>query len=76
MRPPRSIEAIFNAASAGASPFVVGVKGRVQRIERDAAGAKPIRNFFYMLLAVGVIQVLAGGKNFDRLRAAAHQTIQ
>ena len=61
---------------AGASPFVVGVQRRVHRVQRDAAGPEPVGDLADVLLAVGVVEMLAGGENLDRLRAAAHQAVQ
>jgi hypothetical protein len=61
---------------AGAAHFVIGVHGRMHRMEGNSAGAEPFRDLFHMLLAVGVIEVLAGGEDFDRLCPAPHQTIQ
>src|SRR5450432_2932187 len=62
--------------SAGASPLVIGVERRVDRVERHAAGTEPIGDFLHMLFAIGVVKMLAGGENFDRLRAAAYQAVQ
>ena len=45
-------------------------------MKRDAAGTEPVGNFAHMLLAVGIVDVLARSKDLDRLRAAAHQPIQ
>ena len=48
----------------------------MHRMQRNAAGSEPVGNFAHMLLAVGVIQMLARAKNLDGLRAAAHQFVQ
>ena len=45
-------------------------------MKRDAAGTEPVGNFAYMLLAVGIVDVLASSKNFNRLRSAAHQSVE
>ena len=37
---------------------------------------EPLGNFLDVRLAVGVIEVLAGSKNLNRLHAAAGQSIQ
>jgi hypothetical protein len=46
-----------------------GVKG-------DAAALKPVRDFAHMLFAVGVVDVLACGKQFNRLRPTPDQSVQ
>ena len=61
---------------AGASPFVVGVQRRVDGVERNAAAAEPVGNFLDVLLAVGIVDVLARGENLDRLHSAARQPVQ
>ena len=55
----------------GAAPFVVGVQGRVHGVERNSGGFKPVGDFADVLLAVGVIEVLASGEDFDGLRSRA-----
>src|SRR5438270_5856669 len=39
---------------AAASPFVVGIERRMNRMQWNSAGAKPVRDFTDVLLAVGV----------------------
>src|SRR5208337_4784185 len=56
-----------------ASPLVVGVQRSVHRVEWNASGAEPVGNFADMLLAIGVVKVLAGGKDFNRLRSCLDQ---
>src|ERR1700678_1942428 len=65
-----------NGRRSGAAPLVVGIKWRVHRMQRHAAAAKPLGNFFYVRFAVGVVDMLPGGKNLDGLYAAASQAIQ
>ena len=60
----------------GASPLVVGVQRRVDGIEWNAGGAEPVGNFADMLLAIGVIEVLAGGEDFDRLGSPLDQLVK
>src|SRR6266513_1049833 len=62
--------------SAGSSHFVIGEHGRVNGMQRNAAGAEPIRNFTDMLPAVGVVNMLPRREDFDGLRAAANQPVQ
>src|SRR5690242_11250778 len=45
-------------------PLVIGVKRRMNRIQRNAAAAEPFGNLFDMRLAVGIVHVLAGGEDF------------
>ena len=45
-------------------------------MQRNAAGAEPIRNFTDMLPAVGVVNMLPRREDFDGLRAAANQPVQ
>ena len=59
-----------------ASPFVVGIKRRVHRVQRNACGFEPVRDFANVLLAVGVVEMLARGKNLDRLGSRFHQLIE
>src|SRR4051794_32699160 len=61
---------------SGASPFVICVERRVDRIQWNAAAFKPVGDFAYVLLAVGVIDVLTGSENFDRLCASPVQAIE
>ena len=49
---------------------------RMDGVQRNAAGVEPVGNFAHVLLAVGIVEMLARGKNFDGLRAAAHQSVQ
>ena len=61
---------------AGASPFVVGVQRRVDGIQRNAGGAEPVGDFANMLLAIGVVEVLAGGEDFDRLGSGLDEFVE
>ncbi len=62
--------------STGASPFVIGIERRVDRIQRNPACSKPVRDFPHVLLAVGIVEMLPRRKNLDRLRTAASQPVQ
>src|SRR6202021_3399834 len=61
---------------AGTAPFIVGVERRVDRVEWNAAAAKPVGNLFDVSLAVGIVDMLARGKNLDRLHPAARQSVE
>ena len=45
-------------------------------MQRNAAGAEPIRDFADMLFAIGVVNVLTRAKNLDGLGSAADQFIE
>ena len=61
---------------AGASPLVVGIKRRVDGIQRNAAAVEPVGNFLDVRLAVGIVDVLPCGENLDGLHTAARQPVQ
>ena len=61
---------------AGASPLVIGIQGRVHGIERNAGGAEPVGNFADVLLAIGVVEVLAGSKDFDGLGSGLDELVE
>jgi hypothetical protein len=48
----------------------------VHRIQGDTAGAEPLRNLAHVLLAVGVVKMLARSEDFDGLRAAAYKAVK
>src|SRR5581483_3655593 len=48
----------------------------MHRIQRNATAFEPIGDLTQVLLAVGVVQMLARGKNFDGLRSSAYQVVQ
>jgi hypothetical protein len=48
----------------------------VHGIQRNAGGLEPVGNFADMLLAVGVVEVLAGGEDFDRLGSRFDQLVE
>ena len=70
------MEAMLTGRSPGASPFVVGVERRVDRIQWNPAATEPIGDFLDVRLAVGIVDVLTRRENLDRLHAAASQPIQ
>ena len=45
-------------------------------IEWNAGGAEPVGNFADMLLAIGVVEVLAGGEDFDRLGSRLDELVE
>src|SRR6266699_435682 len=45
-------------------------------MQRHAAGTEPIGDLTDVLFTVGIVEMLSRGKNFNRLRAAAHQAIK
>jgi hypothetical protein len=45
-------------------------------MEWNSAATKPLCDFLHVGLAVGVIEVLARGKNLDGLHATAHKSVQ
>ena len=45
-------------------------------MQRDAAGFEPVRDFTDMLLAVGVVDVLARAEDLNGLGPAAYQLIE
>ncbi len=55
---------------AGAAHLAVGIKRGVHRKRLERVGAEPLGQFGH-LLAAGVVEVLARGKNLHRLRAGA-----
>jgi hypothetical protein len=61
---------------AGASPLVIGVQRRVHGIQRNAGGLEPVGNFADVLLAIGVVEMLAGGEDFDRLRSRLDEFVE
>ncbi len=61
---------------AGASEFVVSIERGVHRVQRNTAGLEPVRDLAHVLLAVGIVQVLASREDFDCLRTASSQAIQ
>src|SRR5208282_1829967 len=61
---------------AGASPLVVGVQRRVHGVQGNAGGAEPIGDFAHMLLAVGVVEMLAGSEDFDRLGPGLDELVE
>ena len=60
----------------GAPPVVVGIQRGVHRVQGNAGGAEPVGNFTDMLLAVGVVEVLAGGEDFDGLGSRLDQFVE
>src|SRR5690242_18171343 len=62
--------------SPGAAKLIVGEHRRVHGIQRHAAGTEPIGNLTHVLFAVGIVEMLACRKNFNRPSAAAHQAVQ
>ena len=48
----------------------------MHRIQRNARGLEPLCNFADMLLAIRIVEVLAGGEDFDRLRSRLDQLIE
>ena len=56
---------------AAASPFVIGIERRMDRMQWNSAGAKPVRDFTEVLLAVGIVEMLAGSEDLYRLSSAA-----
>src|ERR1017187_2865575 len=60
----------------GASPLVIGVQGRMHGVEWNAGGAEPFSNFTNVLLAVGVVEVLAGGEDFDGLGSRLDEFVE
>src|SRR5271157_1741684 len=59
-----------DGGSAGAAHFAVGKERSVHGPGGDGVGAKP-GGEFGDVLAAGVVEVLAGGKELDGLRAGA-----
>jgi len=45
-------------------------------MQRNPAAIEPFGDFLDVLLAVGIIDMLPRGKDFDRLHSAAGQSIQ
>src|SRR5260370_26793792 len=45
-------------------------------MEREAGGADPVANFADMLLAIGVVEVLACGEDFDRLGSRLDELVE
>src|SRR5450432_4451978 len=62
--------------AAGASPIVIGVQGGVDRVQGNASGFEPVGNFADVLLAVGVVEMLARGKNLNQLGSRLDQLIE
>src|SRR5579863_1806311 len=59
-----------------ASPFIIRIQRGMDGMQGNAAAAEPVRYFADMLLAVGVVKMLTGAKNLDRLRPSADQAVQ
>ena len=59
-----------------AAGLVVSVLGRVEGKQLRSAVAEPVADLTHMLLAVGVVEVVPRGMNFDGLRAASHKLVQ
>src|SRR5262249_40953965 len=59
-----------------AAPLVVGIERRVNRVQRNTARLEPISDLPDVLLAVGVVQMLAGSKDLNRLGSAFYQIIK
>ena len=48
----------------------------MNRVQRNAAGAKPIGNLFYVRFAIGVIEVLAGGEDLHCLHTVTDEPVE
>src|ERR1700746_1588591 len=62
--------------SAGAPELVVPKQGSVHGVQGNPAGAKPVGDLAHVMLAVGVVEMLAGGEDLDGLGPAAFETVQ
>ncbi len=60
----------------GTTPFVVSIERRMNGVQRNSAAPEPVGNFLHMGLAVGVVEVLACGKNLDRLNTRARNPVE
>ena len=60
---------------AAATPLLVVVHGRVHGVERNAGAAEPVGDLAHVL-AVGVVEVAAGGEDLDCLSATGDELVQ
>src|SRR5947208_16261623 len=60
----------IHGGRSGATELVVAIERRVHGVQRNTGRAKPVGEFANVLLAVGVVHVLARGEDFDGLGTA------
>src|SRR5271157_3381359 len=65
----------IDGRSAAASPFFIGMHGRVQRVEANSGAAKPVTDFANMLLVI-VVKVATRREQLNRFRSAGDELVQ